>query len=219
MKTIIKHMSFPKDKFVKFSKTALIICLILLCLSILACKQKKKKTTNFNQRPATMQEIPPPPSPAQPPANQSSGSPTPNTAPPATQPKNENIPVYELDGKPITEMPSGHQQSKPPAIPTPPPTATPSAREVATQTAVPYATGEYTAQLISSKNRTSVETVKTKLAAAKYETEITEAYINGELMYRLRLSGSFSKDYAEYLAKEIQAKFTEVTGYWITKKE
>ena len=78
--------------------------------------------------------------------------------------------------------------------------------------------GEYTAQLLSLKDKNKIDEIRKKLNSSAYYTEIQETEINGETWYRLRLAGSFSKPYAEYLAKKIQSEFKEITDYWVTKR-
>jgi len=196
----------------QFRKNDIYFGLLVICLVLASCKPKNN-TPNFNQRPATMQEIPnTPPPPPPPPSNTPSqmASSTPEGA----------IPVYVYDGKPITEKPTGVRQQNEKSNQTPnKQSSSPSVQGGTSLAPVPFAAGEFTAQLISSKNRNSVEAIKAKLDVARYETEILEAYVNGERMYRLRLSGSYSREYAEYLAKEIQGKYSEITSFWVTKKE
>ena len=78
--------------------------------------------------------------------------------------------------------------------------------------------GEFTASLMSLRNRERVEEIRRTLAAASYFTEIQEVEINGETWFRLRLAGSFSRSYAEYLAQKIQSEFREITGYWVMRR-
>jgi len=78
--------------------------------------------------------------------------------------------------------------------------------------------GAFTAQLISLRDRNRVNEIKNTLDTAGYSTEIQETQVNGVTNYRLRLAGSFSREYAEYLAKKIQSEFNEITDYWVTRR-
>jgi hypothetical protein len=91
-------------------------------------------------------------------------------------------------------------------------------RKVLHQT-LPPEYGEYTAQLLALKDKKKVEDVRRILASYAYYTEIITVNVNGSTMYRLRLSGSFSKNYAEYLASKIKSEFEEVSEFWVTKRE
>ena len=134
--------------------------------------------------------------------------------------REEEIPRYVLTNQPITETPVG--------VPSPNQPATPSTNttlsnppQTPPQTPIPtqLQPGDYTAQLLSASERAPVEAIRQKLSNANYETEIQVATVNGQTMYRLRLSGSFSQASAEQLAKEIQSKFSsDIRGYWVTTK-
>ena len=78
--------------------------------------------------------------------------------------------------------------------------------------------GNYTAQLISLKIHFRAMELFNKLRAAGYEVEMNEVYINGETMFRIRLAGSYSRNYAEEIAKKIQSEFTEVEDFWIIRR-
>jgi cell division septation protein DedD len=96
------------------------------------------------------------------------------------------------------------------------PRSTPQSSNRSSQS-VARESGDFTAQLLAAKDRSRVEVLSRKLNNAGYDTVVQEAIVNGEKMYRLRLAGSFSRAYAEYLAKEIQSKFPEFRDYWITR--
>jgi len=114
---------------------------------------------------------------------------------------------------PRTETPP----ATPPSRPVTPPATTPT---TPTRTTTPREVehGEFTASLMSLRDRNRVEEMRRLLAANSYFTEIQEVEINGEAWYRLRLSGSFSRSYAEYLASKIQSEFREITGYWVMRR-
>ncbi|MCL2063185.1 MAG: SPOR domain-containing protein [Candidatus Cloacimonetes bacterium] len=78
--------------------------------------------------------------------------------------------------------------------------------------------GEFTVQLISSRERARVVEIRNTINAAGYQTEIQEAEVNGAVWYRLRLTGSFSRDYAEYIGQRIQGEFRAINDYWVTRR-
>ena len=132
----------------------------------------------------------------------------PITTPPPTTPPPTQPPPATITQNPPTTTP-------PPT--TPPPTTPPPATTTPTQNMDPVP-GEFTAQLISSRERARVETIRNTLNSAGYQTEIQEAEVNGAIWYRLRLSGSFSREYAEHVAQRIQRDFREINDYWITRR-
>jgi len=126
--------------------------------------------------------------------------------------KNDDIPRYMLTNQPITENPIGVSTTNQPQ------TSTNTTRPT-TITTHQLQAGDYTAQLLSAKSRAQIEVIKRKLDNENYRTEIQEAIVNGETVFRLRLSDGYTKASAEQLAKEIQAKFSaDIKGYWITTK-
>jgi cell division septation protein DedD len=139
------------------------------------------------------------------------------------QPVNMQDVSREMDFQPDDtdlerDLPGYSTHTEPPATHQPPATNTQQQQQTRRpNTNLAPESGSYTAQLLAAKDRSKVEVHRRKLSNAGYETVIQEAVVNGETMYRLRLSGSFSRAYAEQLAKEIQARFPEYRDYWITR--
>ena len=78
--------------------------------------------------------------------------------------------------------------------------------------------GNFTVQLMALKDKAKVDEVRRVLNGASYFTEIQEVDIGGETIYRLRLAGSFSRNYATYMGEKIKAEIAEISEYWVTKK-
>ena len=116
-----------------------------------------------------------------------------------------NIPseIIETTPPPTTNRipPQTQTQSRPP---------TPAFREVEP--------GDFTAQLISLRDLNRINEIRGALSAAGYNTEIQQAEVNGVTMYRLRLAGSFSRSYTEYLAQKIQSEFSEINDFWVMRR-
>lgn len=97
-------------------------------------------------------------------------------------------------------------------------------RTQATQTKEPEIEyGDFTVQLISLKDKSKVENIRRKLSSSSankgtYFTDIHESEVNGETVYRLRLSGSYSRNYAKYLGEKIKSEFSEITDIWVVRK-
>jgi cell division septation protein DedD len=123
---------------------------------------------------------------------------------------------------PTVSTPTTPPVSPPPATPASnPPPANPPATPSTTTTSPrerPVEFGEYTAQFMSLKDRGRVDEVRRLLLNASYNTEIQEVEVNGETLYRLRLAGSFSRSYAQYLAQKIKNEHHEITDFWVTRR-
>ena len=98
----------------------------------------------------------------------------------------------------------------PPPPPPTPPVETPRERQPEI--------GPFTAQLISLQIEFNANRLQNKLKDAGYQTVISEAVVNDLKMFRIRLDGSYSRDYAEYLANKIKDEFKEVEEFWIVRK-
>ncbi|MCL1826875.1 MAG: SPOR domain-containing protein [Candidatus Cloacimonetes bacterium] len=174
-----------------------IIQITAICLLLFACAKEQKQPA-FPQPTTTMQSV----------SKEIDFKPEKLEIIDTTNPEEAEIPRFLLNNQPITETPK--EVANIPVTPPPPAKTTPSA---------PLQTGEFTAQFLSAKQRGPVEALSKKLTAANYATEVQEATVNGETIYRLRLSGSYSKDSAEQLAKEIKGKFSsDISSYWVTRR-
>ena len=76
---------------------------------------------------------------------------------------------------------------------------------------------EYEVQLLSLTDHGRSLALQKILQDNGYETEITETYKNGQLFYRVRLKGKFSKQQATDLGEEVKSKFSAINSYWIQK--
>ena len=201
----VSHSAITPKGVLMFKKTVIILSLILL---FIACT--KKDNDNLHQiQVRSMQEI----------SNEMSFSPQENQwqefvidqeAQSFTQEwQTTPGPASQTTSTPATPPPNRPVQTSPPPTPARPPATT--------QFSQPEP-GEFTAQLVSSRDRNRVNDIRNTLNRAGYETEIQEADINGVMWYRLRLSGSFSRAYAEHLAQRIQSEFSEINDYWVTRR-
>ena len=185
---------------------AKIILILLICILFNSCKRRDNDQTSTATNIVSMQEV----------MNEMNFNPEDE----AWLEAYESISTQEAP--PVVRV----QEAPRPAPPVPQtrPT-TPAARPPAQQTRPPATAtqrevehGEFTASLISLRDRNRVEEIRRILAASSYFTEIQEVEIDGVTWYRLRLAGSFSRAYAEYLASRIQSEFREITGYWVMRR-
>jgi len=78
--------------------------------------------------------------------------------------------------------------------------------------------GNYTAQLISLRIEIRAVELYNRLRASGYDVELQEVVVNNYTMYRIRLAGSYSREFAENLAEKIQSEFREIEDFWIVRR-
>ena len=78
--------------------------------------------------------------------------------------------------------------------------------------------GAFTVQFMALRDRRRIDEVRRILNGAAYFTEVVTVEVNGETFYRLRLVGSFSRNYAIYMGEKIKSEIAEISEYWVTRR-